>query len=100
MACETPGITAGPSAPIEGRPGCGAPFGAGGRSAFAVKWAASIVQILGYAATGFGWTPWNLYLFLVGVLGWLVVGVLWNDRAIMLIHLVAFGSMLAGMASR
>jgi hypothetical protein len=58
------------------------------------------VQILGYAATGFGWTPWNLYLFIVGVIGWFIVGTLWNDRAIMLIHLVALGSMMVGMASQ
>ncbi|MGY3437606.1 MULTISPECIES: DUF6552 family protein [unclassified Marinovum] len=72
----------------------------GGQIAFVVKWVASIIQILGYTATGFGWSPWNLYLFLVGVLGWLIVGVLWNDKAIMLIHLVALGSMLVGMASQ
>ena len=71
-----------------------------GQTAFTVKWVASIIQILGYAATGFGWAPWNLYLFLAGVLGWLIVGVLWNDRAIMLIHFVALGSMLVGMASQ
>ena len=70
------------------------------QTAFIVKWAASIIQILGYAGTGFGWTPWNLYLFLVGVLGWLIVGVLWNDKAIILIHFVALGSMLAGMATQ
>lgn len=70
------------------------------QTAFIVKWVASIIQILGYAGTGFGWTPWNLYLFLVGVLGWLIVGVLWNDKAIMLIHLVALGSMLVGMATQ
>ncbi|NKX48213.1 ubiquinone biosynthesis methyltransferase UbiE [Rhodobacteraceae bacterium R_SAG8] len=70
------------------------------RLAFWIKWAASIVQILGYAATGFGWTPWNLYLFIVGVIGWFIVGTLWNDRAIMLIHLVALGSMMVGMASQ
>ena len=70
------------------------------RVTFIVKWVASIIQIAGYAATGFGWTPWNLYLFLAGVLGWLAVGVLWKDRAIILIHLVALGSMLAGLASR
>ncbi|WP_089273886.1 DUF6552 family protein [Puniceibacterium sediminis] len=69
-----------------------------GRAAFSVKWAASIIQIMGYTATAFGWTPWNLYLFLVGVLGWFAVGVLWNDRAIMLIHFVALGAMLAGMS--
>lgn len=64
-----------------------------------VKWTASVIQILGYTATGFGWTPWNLYLFLAGVFGWFAVGVLWNDRAIMLIHVVALGAMLAGMSN-
>ncbi len=67
--------------------------------AFIVKWAASIIQIMGYTATAFGWTPWNLYLFVIGVLGWFAVGVVWNDRAIMLIHIVALGAMLAGMSS-
>lgn len=71
-----------------------------GRTAFIVKWVASVIQIMGYGATGFGLTPWNLYLFLVGVLGWLLVGVLWNDRALMLVHFVALGSMLVGMASQ
>lgn len=71
-----------------------------GQLVFVVKWVASVIQIMGYAATGFGWTPWNLYLFLVGVLGWLMVGVLWNDRALMLVHLVALGAMVAGMASQ
>lgn len=70
------------------------------RTAFIVKWVASVIQILGYAGTAFGWTPWNLYFFLVGVLGWLFVGVLWNDKAVMVIHFVALGSMLAGMASQ
>jgi TM2 domain-containing membrane protein YozV len=70
-----------------------------GRIAFTVKWAASIIQIMGYTATAFGWTPWNLYLFLAGVLGWFAVGVFWNDRAIMLIHIVALGAMVAGMSS-
>ncbi|WP_420215239.1 DUF6552 family protein [Limimaricola cinnabarinus] len=70
------------------------------RTAFIVKWVASVIQIFGYAGTAFGWTPWNLYFFLVGVLGWLFVGVLWNDKAVMMIHFVALGSMLAGMASQ
>jgi len=64
-----------------------------------IKWIASIIQILGYAATGFGFTPWNLYLFMIGVIGWFVVGLLWKDRAIILIHIVAFGSMIVGMSA-
>ncbi len=66
---------------------------------FFVKWAASVIQIMGYAATAFDLTPWNLYLFLIGVMGWFTVGVFWNDRAIMLIHIVALGAMVAGMLS-
>lgn len=64
-----------------------------------VKWGASVIQIMGYAATGFGITPWNLYLFLIGVIGWFAVGALWNDKAIMLVHIVALAAMVAGMAS-
>jgi hypothetical protein len=67
--------------------------------AFSIKWIASVIQIMGYSATAFGATPLNIYLFLVGLAGWLAVGVLWNDRAIMLIHLVALGAMLVGLAS-
>ncbi len=69
------------------------------QSAFVLKWAASLIQILGYTATAFAVTPWNLYLFLVGVFGWFVVGVLWNDKAIMLIHIVAGAAMLTGLAA-
>ena len=71
-----------------------------GRTAFVIKWVASVMQIAGYTATGFDWTPWNAYLFLGGLAGWLAVGVLWNDRALMLIHAVALVSMFAGLSSR
>lgn len=64
-----------------------------------LKWAASLVQIAGYSATAFGMTPLNIYLFLVGLVGWFIVGLCWNDRAIMLIHLVALAAMGAGLAS-
>ena len=67
--------------------------------AFTIKWVASIIQIMGYTATAFGWTPWNIYLFVVGLIGWFAVGVLWNDKAIMLIHIVALAAMVAGMSA-
>jgi len=63
-----------------------------------IKWAASIVQILGYATTAFGMTPLNIYLFLVGLLGWFAVGVMWKDKAIVLIHFIALGSMMVGVS--
>lgn len=72
---------------------------AGSIPAFGLKWAASIAQIFGYTATAFGWTPLNIYLFLIGLVGWFAVGVLWNDRAIMLIHVIALSAMITGLAS-
>lgn len=66
---------------------------------FSLKWAASLVQIAGYATTAFGMTPLNIHLFLVGLIGWFAVGFLWNDRAIMLIHAVALAAMGAGLLS-
>ena len=67
--------------------------------AFVIKWISSIIQIAGYAMTGFGLAPWNSYVFLAGLLGWFVVGVLWNDRAIMLIHIVALVALVSGILS-
>lgn len=67
------------------------------RVAFVLKWVASLIQILGYTATAMQITPLNMYLFLVGIVGWFFVGVLWNDRAIMLIHVVALAAMVLGI---
>ncbi len=63
----------------------------------AIKWGASVAQIAGYAATAAGVSPWNIYCFLIGIVGWFVVGVQWNDRAIMLIHIVALAAMIGGL---
>jgi hypothetical protein len=82
---------------IPGSAPAAAPARPGGRAAFAIKWVASVIQILGYTATAFDLAPWNIYLFLAGLIGWFAVGVLWNDRAIILIHLVALCAMLAGL---
>lgn len=63
----------------------------------AIRWAASVAQIAGYAATAAGATPRNIYCFLFGILGWFIVGVQWNDRAIMLLHVVALAAMVGGL---
>ena len=62
-----------------------------------IKWVASIAQIFGYGATAMEATPANLWFFVVGIAGWFIVGLRWNDRAIMLIHIVALAVMLIGL---
>nr|WP_254899232.1 DUF6552 family protein [Thalassococcus arenae] len=65
-----------------------------------LKWVASISQILGYGATGLGWAAWALPFFLLGVVGWAIVGLAWRDRALILIHIVALAALLGGAATR
>jgi len=61
-----------------------------------VKWIATIIQLIGYGLTGLNATPWNVYAFLVGIFLWFAVGVMWKDRAIMVVHVGAFISLLVG----
>ena len=61
-----------------------------------VKWIATIIQLIGYGLTGLNVVPWNIYAFLVGILLWFAVGVMWKDKAIMVVHVGAFLSLLIG----
>ena len=63
-----------------------------------IKWSASVIQIFGYGATALGLAPLNMYLFLVGLIGWLIVGMRWNDMAMTIIHVVALSAMVIGLA--
>ena len=61
-----------------------------------VKWIATIIQLIGYGLTGLNYTPLNVYFFLVGIFLWFSVGVMWKDKAIMVVHVGAFLSLLIG----
>ena len=60
------------------------------------KWTATVIQLIGYGLTGLAMTPWNIYAFFVGIFLWFAVGAMWNDRAIMVVHVGAFISLLVG----
>ncbi|WP_375229722.1 DUF6552 family protein [Roseobacter sp. S98] len=61
-----------------------------------VKWIATVVQLVGYALTGLGLTPWNIWAFFAGIILWFAVGAMWKDKAIMVVHVGAFLSLLIG----
>ncbi len=61
-----------------------------------VKWIATVIQLVGYGLTGLNVTPWNVYAFFAGIVLWFAVGVMWKDRAIMVVHVGAFISLLVG----
>ncbi len=61
-----------------------------------VKWVATAVQLVGYDLTGLNIVPWNVFAFFIGIFLWFAVGVMWTDRAIMVVHVGAFVSLFAG----
>ena len=61
-----------------------------------VKWVATAIQLVGYGLTGLNIVPWNVFAFFVGIFLWFAVGVMWKDRAIMVVHVGAFVSLMAG----
>ncbi|MEP3244950.1 MAG: DUF6552 family protein [Sneathiella sp.] len=62
----------------------------------AVKWIATVIQLIGYGLTGLNMVPYNIIFFFVGIALWFAVGVLWKDKAIMVVHVGAFVSLSAG----
>ena len=63
-----------------------------------IKWTASILLLIAMSLTSVGNSePWNLLLHLIGVLGWLYVGILWHDRALIFINSIASFIFLSGL---
>ena len=54
-----------------------------------IKWVSSIFIIVGMALTSANIFPLNIYVHGIGVTGWLVVGMLWHDRALIFLNGVA-----------
>ena len=64
-----------------------------------IKWASSIVLMLGMTLTSQNIFPYNLYFHLLGTLGWTYVSMVWNDRALLVINSVALSIFINGILS-
>mgnify|MGYP000465621382 FL=1 len=64
-----------------------------------IKWVATAIQLIGYGLTGLNIVPWNIFAFFIGIILWFLVGYLWKDKAIMVVHVGAFVAILAGYLS-
>jgi|TARA_R100000329_G_scaffold88130_1_gene74130 hypothetical protein len=51
-----------------------------------IKWLASIILMIGMLLTSNNIYPLNLYFHFIGIGGWLIVGMLWNDRSLIVIN--------------
>ncbi|MDB9786303.1 ubiquinone biosynthesis methyltransferase UbiE [Amylibacter sp.] len=64
-----------------------------------IKWIATAIQLIGYGLTGLNISPWNIYAFFIGIILWFVVGYMWKDKAIMVVHVGAFVAIFVGYLS-
>ena len=64
-----------------------------------IKWGASIVLIVGIILTSNNIYPLNLYFDIVGLTGWFIVGMIWNDRALIVINVVSLAILINGLVT-
>ena len=62
-------------------------------------WASSLVIIAGIALTASNIYPLNMYMQLVGIIGWLVVAFVWHDRSLIMQNAVAAFMFINGIIS-
>ena len=53
-----------------------------------LKWVSSIILITGMLFTANNIYPLNLFISIIGILGWILIGLIWNDRAIILVNAI------------
>ena len=62
-----------------------------------IKWVSSVFIIMGMALTSANIFPMNIIVHGIGVTGWLVVGMLWHDRALIFLNAVAIFVYVTGL---
>ena len=64
-----------------------------------VKWGSSLILIVAMIMTTNNHYPYNMFLQLIGLAGWLWVPVIWNDRALIIVNAVAVAIFLNGIVN-
>ena len=62
-----------------------------------IKWFSSITLIIAMMFTAIEAMPINLIIANIGFIGWLVVGMLWHDRALMVLNSISLAIYTLGI---
>ena len=63
-----------------------------------IKWIASVFVLISIAfRAADGYLLWDLGFGIVGVIGWLIVSILWRDRALILLNGVSLFMLIVGL---
>ena len=64
-----------------------------------IKWIASVILVGGVILTSNNIYPLNLIVHAIGMFGWFIVAIIWNDRALLVINAVSLVLLLNGLVS-
>ena len=64
-----------------------------------IKWVSSVILVGGVILTSNNIYPLNLMVHAVGMFGWFIVAIIWNDRALLVINAVSLSLLLNGLVS-
>jgi len=64
-----------------------------------VKWVSSIIIIVGMVLSSANIYPMNIWVHMFGVTGWLIVGMLWHDRALIFLNGIAIFVFASGLVN-
>ena len=64
-----------------------------------IKWIASIILVGGVILTSNNIYPLNLIVHAIGMFGWFIVAIIWNDRALLIINAVSLVPLINGLVS-
>ncbi|NDB61336.1 hypothetical protein EB001_23295 [bacterium] len=67
---------------------------------FFFEWASTIILLSGAALTSLNIYPMNVFLSIVGNLGWLVVSIMWRKPSLIVIQLVITVIYVAGLIDK
>ena len=64
-----------------------------------LKWVASVILLVGMILTAQNIYPINLFVNITGLIGWLIVSIIWNDRALMIVNAVGIAILFNGLVA-
>jgi len=64
-----------------------------------IKWIASVILVGGVILTSNNIYPLNLMVHAIGMFGWFIVAIIWNDRALLVVNAVSLALLLNGLVS-
>ena len=62
-----------------------------------IKWVSSIVLICGMILAANNLYPYNIIVQCAGILGWLIVAIIWNDRSLIIVNAVGAAILINGL---